>query len=182
MKTSLIDLPEELRAIGKIEIQLPDNTTIKASLRHVQNFLDGKEPQSTFDYGKKPILNYRGDACFAELVILRLLLDYGWEGVWVETYGGTHYLRSMPHAWTLKSGHVSIPQDKQNLLQKIWKTAETTACFDVLAWHGDQLLFFEAKRRGKDKLTSAQIRFIKGALACGMPPTSLQIIEWEERP
>ena len=179
MKTSLIDLPEELRAIGTIEVQLPDNTTVSLPVSRPK-FPVWKGPAVDFDYGKKPVLNYKGDACFAEIVILRLLLDYGWEGVWVETYCGTHYLRSMPHAWTLKSGHVSIPQDKQNLLQKIWKTAKTTACFDVLVWHGDQLLFFEAKRRGKDKLTSAQIRFIKGALACGMPPTSLQIVEWEE--
>jgi len=79
---------------------------------------------------------------------------------------------------TLKSEHVSIPQDKEDLLQKIWKTAKTTACFDVLAWHGDRLIFFEAKRRGKDKLTSAQMRFIEGALACGVRATSLLIVEW----
>jgi len=174
-----MDLPEELRPTDKIEIQLPDNMTVSLSTSRPK-FLVWKGRPVDFDYGKKPILNYRGEACFAELVILRILLDYGWDGVWVETYGGTHYLRSMPHAWTLKSEHVSIPQDKEDLLQKIWKTAKTTACFDVLAWHGDQLIFFEAKKRGKDKLTSAQMRFIEGALVSGIPATSLLIVEWEE--
>ena len=113
-------------------------------------------------------------------MVLRLLLDYGWDGVWGETYGGTHYLRSMPHTWSLKSEHTSISEDKEELLQRIWKTAKTTACFDVFAWHGNQLVFFEAKRTGKDKLTSAQIRFIQGALTCGVPPEALLIVEWED--
>ena len=71
-----------------------------------------------FDYGKKPVLNYKNEACFAELVILRILIEHGWDGVWVETYGGTHYLRTMPNEWKLKSEHVSIPANKEELLKK----------------------------------------------------------------
>jgi len=174
-----MDFPEELRPVDKIHIKLPDETTVNLPASHPK-FLVWEGSPVDFDYGKKPILNYKGEACFAELVVLRLLLDYGWDGVWVETYGGTHYLRNMPHAWSLKSEHTSIPEDKEELLQRIWKTAKTTACFDVFAWHGNQLVFFEAKRTGKDKLTSAQIRFIQGALTCGVPPEALLIVEWED--
>ena len=135
-----------------------------------------------FDFGKKPLIDLNGHPVFAELYILDLLQTVGWDGVWVETYGGTHYLRTMPKAWSLGSEHIAIPADKEALLKKIWTTAKTTACFDVLAWRGDQLLFCEVKRTGKDKLTDAQVRFIKGALACGIPPASLLIVEWSFAP
>ena len=135
----------------------------------------------SFDYGRKPILDYKGDACFAELVILHLLLEQGWDGVWVEAYGGTHYLRTMPKKWKLESEQVSLPADKEELLQKIWKTANTTACFDVFAWHYDQILFCEAKRAGKDRFTAPQLRFIEGCLMCGISPKSLLVVEWESQ-
>lgn len=174
-----MDFPIELQPTDKLEIRLSDNTIVNLPVAHLI-FPVWKGLPVNFDYGNKPILNYKGEACFAELAILRLLLDGGWDGVWVESYGGTHYLRSMPKAWNLQSEHISIPQDKEDLLQKIWKTAKTTACFDVLVWHDNQIVFFEAKRTGKDKLTSAQIRFIEGALACGVLPESLIITEWKE--
>ena len=36
------------------------------------------------DYGGKPVLEHNGKPAFAELVILRLLEEEGWEGVWVD--------------------------------------------------------------------------------------------------
>lgn len=174
-----MDFPPELQPTSKLEIKLSGDKTVSLPVATPRFQLWDGVPVD-FDYGSKPILNYKNEACFAELVILRMLFEYGWEGVWVETYGGTHYLRSMPQAWSLKSEQVSIPQDKENLLKKIWKTAKTRACFDVLAWKGDKVVFFEAKRYGKDKLTSAQEKFIEGALAFGVPVESLAIVEWRE--
>ncbi|MDO8514228.1 MAG: hypothetical protein Q7S50_01660 [bacterium] len=162
-----------------MEIALPNGAKVSLPLCHPYFPLwDG--PTVSFDYGKKPVLDYNGEACFAELIILRLLCEHGWEGVWVETYGGTHYLRTMPTEWALKSEHVAIPEDKEELLRKIWNIAKTTSCFDVFVWHGDQVLFCEAKRVGKDSLTKAQLRFIEGALACGMVPEQLLIVEWTD--
>ena len=132
-----------------------------------------------FDFGRKPIIDFDGEACFAELAILRMFLKNGWEGAWIETYGGTHFLNSMPHGWSLKSDHISIPAEKENLLKKIWKTGNTTACFDVLLWRDDQALFCEAKRSKKDRLTEAQKKFIQGALDCQIPISALVIIEWD---
>lgn len=133
----------------------------------------------SFDFGRKPILNFDGDACFAELAILRLFLKNGWNGAWIETYGGIHYLNSMPKSWSLKSEHISIPIEKENLLKQIWKAGKTTACFDVVVWQGDKVLFCESKRLKKDRLNEAQKKFIQGALACGIPISSFIIIEWD---
>jgi hypothetical protein len=137
----------------------------------------GKLPN--FDFGKKPIVNYKGKGVFVELAILGLLIDSGWNGVWVETYGGIHFLKDMPTSWSLSQHNVSIPPDKEAFLRNIWKTGKTTACFDVLAWKGNEILFCEGKHKGKDKLTNAQTKFIEGALACGISAKSLMIVEWE---
>lgn len=174
-----MNFPSELQPTGQLEIRLSDDKTVSLPMSTPKFQLWGGAPID-FDYGNKPILNYKNEPYFAELVVLRILLEHGWDGVWVETYGGTHYLRSMPQAWSLKAEHISIPKDKEDFLKNIWKTAKTSACFDVLAWKNDEVVFFEAKRSGKDKLTSAQGKFIAGALACGVPSDSLVIVEWSE--
>ncbi len=173
-----MNLPQSLLPTEKMEVDLPNGITVLLPLcRPV--FSQWTGDAINFDYGKKPVLNYKGEPCFAELLILRMLLAEGWEGVWIEAYGGTHFLKTMPKAWNLKSEHVSIPEDKEALLKRIWKTGNTKACFDVFVWHEGQYLFLEAKRDGKDKLTSAQAKFIEGALACGVLPEHMIIIEWK---
>ncbi|OGF67140.1 hypothetical protein A3B01_01525 [Candidatus Nomurabacteria bacterium RIFCSPLOWO2_01_FULL_41_52b] len=137
----------------------------------------GAKPE--FDFGQKPILAFEGKACFAELAILRMFLKHGWDGAWVETYGGVHFLRSMPNTWSLKSEHIQIPADKEDLLKRIWKAGDTRACFDVLVWSGADIFFCEAKRLKKDRLNEAQKKFIQGALACGISPSQFLIAEWD---
>jgi hypothetical protein len=172
-----MNLPAELQPTDMICIQRGNRVAELSVCRPV--FLPWTGAPPTFDFGSKPILSFDGKACFAELVILRLLLAHGWSGAWIETFGGVHYLRSMPRAWSLKSEHVSLPPDKDSLLRRIWQTAKTTACFDVFAWQGSDVLFCEAKRRKKDKLTDAQLRFVEGALMCGVTRESFLIVEWE---
>lgn len=135
--------------------------------------------ERVFDYGGKPLLDYKGEVCFAELLIVKLLIDNGLNAVWIETYGGIHYLRSMPNNWKLKTEHIEIPQEKEDLLKKIWKKAKTTACFDVLAWDKENIMLFEAKHLKKDNLTKPQIEFIKGAMGCGINSNNLLIVEWD---
>jgi hypothetical protein len=127
-------------------------------------------------------LNYDGEVCFAELAILRALRKHGWSGVWVEEFGGTHFLNTMPKKWSLRGEHVYIPAEKEAILKRIWKRGDTTACFDVFVWRGPEVLFCEAKHQGKEKLTNAQLRFIEGALASGIPLSSLLIAEWSYPP
>jgi hypothetical protein len=132
----------------------------------------------SFDFGRKPIIDFNGEACFAELAILRMFQQNGWEGTWVETYGGKHYLNSMPNGWKLSSDN-AVPADKEELISRIQKIGNTLACFDVVAWRGDKALFIEAKRLKKDRLTNAQKRFIQGAIRCGVPISDFLILEWD---
>ncbi len=171
-------LPSILIPNKKTNISLPSGKIVALPTCNPK-FSLWKEPINNFNYGGKPLVDYGGEPIFAELVILRILLADGWSGVWVETYGGTHYLRTMPKDWKLKTEHISIPKEKEELLKKIWTKAKTSACFDVFAWKGNEILFCEAKNKGKDKLTSGQLKFIEGALSCGILPESLLIAEWE---
>jgi len=169
---------EEFKIADKIKIELLDGTKIELPISRPKFKL--WKGERIFDYGGKPLLDYRGKACFAELLIAKLLIDNGLDAVWIETYGGTHYLRSMPNSCNLQSEHISIPQDKEDLLKKIWKEGKTTACFDVLAWdRDDNIIFLEAKHFKKDKLTQPQLKFIRGALDCGISPENFLIVEWD---
>jgi hypothetical protein len=170
--------PRKLRTDRTITVKLPSGASVDLPICYTTfSIWDGVAP--AFDFGNKPILALEGKPVFAELVILRLLQSEGWEGAWIETYGGTHYLQDMPAEWKLQSGHVAIPPEREMLLKRIWKQGKTTACFDVMVWKDDQVLFCEAKRKGKDRLTNAQYKFIEGALECGLKPEQLLIVEWD---
>jgi hypothetical protein len=171
-------MPHKLKTDGTTSVVFLSGKTIALPICHpIFSIWNGAIP--TFDFGKKPILDFRGKPTFAELVILRLFQAEGWDGAWIETYGGIHYLQDMPTDWKLHSSHVAIPAEREALLKKIWEKGKTTACFDVMVWKDDQVLFCEAKRKGKDRLTDAQYKFIEGALECGVSPEQLLIVEWD---
>jgi hypothetical protein len=167
-----------LESTDKIIVSLPSGNKATLPLHNIvlQKWM-GKSPD--FDYGKKPFVDYEGKPVFAELAILKLFIDSGWKGVWVETYGGTHFLKDMPNDWKLSKNSIPIPKDKEALLKSIWEAGKTTACFDVFVWKNNNILFCEGKHKGKDKLTKPQTKFIEGALSCGIPEKSLMIVEWE---
>ena len=173
--TSHMNIPRELVPSDVEAIRLLDGREVMLPVcRTIFPLWDGPK---TFTYGHKPMLKHNGKECFAELLILNLLIEHGWDGVWVETYGGVHYLRTMPTEWNLKSQSVPIPANKEALLLKIRKAAGTKSCFDVFAWRGDQVLFYEAKRAGKDRVRDTQKRFIAGALAWNFVTDIGQILE-----
>lgn len=168
----------QLNITGETTISLPSGAEVILPLCNIV-FQKWTGDSPSFDFGKKPLIDYEGEAIFAELAILKLLKESGWDGAWVETYGGIHFLNTMPKDWKLANQNISIPKDKEAMLQKIWGAGKTSACFDVLVWKNDKILFYESKHRGKDRLTNAQTKFIEGALSCGIPKESLIIVEWK---
>jgi hypothetical protein len=123
---------------------------------------------------------HRGRTTFAELLILDLLKEQGWQGVWVSSFGRLTFLDQMPASSSLRKHGVAIPFDKSRLLKAISQTAETRGgCFDVMVWLDDDVRFFEAKRRKRDSLRRTQLRWIEAALKVGVRPDALNIVEWE---
>ena len=171
-------LPVKFNTNDKTIVSLPSGKRVSLPLYNIVfEKWTGELPD--FDYGNKPFVNYENKPVFAELAILKLFNASGWDGVWVETYGGTHFLESMPNDWKLKKNHISIPKDKEDFLKSIWTAGKTTACFDVMVWKDNHIIFCESKHKGKDKLTNAQTKFIEGALSCGVKEEALLILEWD---
>lgn len=154
---------EEIKLDVKTIVQLPKATPI---FRRWQ----GDPPKD--NYGGKPILDINGRPGFAELKILRLLKAANWHGVWIDTF--KNLKRTGMDTFTC------LPPEQDYLLEKIYKTAGTrSGCFDVFCWNKGEILFAEAKRKGRDRIRSTQKNWLHAALKTGIPIESLLVVEWE---
>ncbi len=93
-------------------------------------------------YHGKPVLDYRGEPVFAELAILRLLESEGWEGRWVDSFGGVKFRTGL-----LNQPLCALPAGPKALFDNIAAAKRSRGgCWDVFAWRGKEFLFAEAKR------------------------------------
>ena len=114
-------------------VTLLSGKEIKLPLRHILlKKWSGKKP--AFSLGNKPFVEHKGKPLFAELAILDLFIDSGWNGVWVSAYGGTHFLNTLPKSSALSRNSIAIPPDRLALLEKIWLAGATSGCFDNFLW------------------------------------------------
>ena len=123
-------------------------------------------------YGGKAVLDYNGEPLFAELAILRLIQDNGWQGAWIDTYR-KRFRQSLPPHFCDLPPHAQDFLDKANQGRK-WRSG----CSDVLAWSDGRYLFVEAKRRGQDAIRDTQREWLESALNSGLPLESFLIFEW----
>jgi len=174
-------LPAQWSPIEKMPLGLPGGATVSLPVCRARfRAWDGPAPSA--DPGAKPVLDHGGEAFFAEAMILRLLQQHGWDGVWVQTNGGVHFVRSIPADRNSASGWVELPAARVDVLRGIWDAARTKACFDLFVWQGERLMFCKARRRGRERLTPAQRKFVDGALACGFAASQLLVVEWDAVP
>jgi hypothetical protein len=124
-------------------------------------------------YGGKAVLDWKGEPLFAELVILRLIEEGGWQGVWVDTYR-RRFRQSLP------PGFCSLPRHAESFLEKANGGREwRRGCFDVFAWGDGRYLFVESKRKGHDAINAHQKEWLESALDSGVSLESLLIFEWD---
>ncbi len=99
-------------------------------------------------YGEKPVVDLEGQPLFAELAILRCLERVGWQGVWVDTYRGV-FRCGLPGL----SAPADLPPDRRALFDAIaQRNGGRRGCWDVYVWYDGNVLFAEAKRRGRDRI------------------------------
>jgi hypothetical protein len=128
-------------------------------------------------YGGKTVLSVHGKPAFAELVILRLLRDDGWDGRWVDTYRRKYRTSYWP------KDEVQLPPVQERLLEKIYgKAGSNTGCWDVFCWKEKTRLFVESKPQGQDRFRKAQRRWLEAAIHCGLPLASFLVVEWSPKP
>lgn len=156
------------------EIVLPSGETVivrKQSLRF--DAWSGVPIPDT--YGGKAVINLDGDPLFAELAILRLFKDDGFDGVWVDTYR-RRFRRSMAEE------ACALPEWVQAKFESIVaENGNRNGCWDVLAWKANQIAFAESKRRGKDHIRLNQKRWLGAALKAGIDADCFTICEWDLR-
>ena len=109
-----MDLPAELLPTGQMLVTLSDDKTVALPVCS-PTFSKWKGALPAFSFGNKQFLDYEGMPVFAEIVVLNILLKNGWQGVWVETYGGIHFLCSQPQGSKLNS--ITIPKEKKIYLR-----------------------------------------------------------------
>src|SRR3989344_9404439 len=113
-------IPRAFRSANNLTPLLPSGKNVLLpQYRIVFKKWTDKPPE--FSFGNKPFVSYENQAAFAELAILKIFTSSGWNGVWVETYGGKNFLQSMPSSWKLSQYNIPIPKDKEILLEKIWE-------------------------------------------------------------
>jgi hypothetical protein len=155
-----------------VKVQLPSGTSasIPACFSRFELW-HGTPIQDT--YGKKAVLDWKGEPLFAELVILRLIHAEGWEGVWIDTYRKKFRQFMPPHSCGLPE-HAQAFLDRVNAGRK-WPAG----CPDVLAWGEGQYFFVEVKRKRRDRIRKTQLVWLESALATRMPIESFLVLEWE---
>ena len=125
-------------------------------------------------YGGKALLDYKGTPLFAELVILRMLEEDGWSGVWVDNYRKKFRI-GMPGA----ESPIPLPPAQQKILDTIKEmNGSMSGCWDVFAWHDNKILFAESKLSGKDRIRSTQIKWFQRALEAGYALKNFLLVEW----
>jgi len=130
---------------------------------------EGPPPGDTF--GGKALLCHEGRPAFAELVILWSFIDVGWEGAWIDSFGG----RRLKDYWP-DPVYQTVPKEQEALLQRL--TGAGARPWDVYCWSGSAVVFAEAKRQKRDSIRSTQVTFLERALDAGLGLESFLIVEW----
>ena len=145
-------------------------------------------PAHTF--GGKDLLEVDGRPQFAEVAILRLFEQAGWQGRWVETYG---HGKLTPGLW--RDWHPDGPRAQtHHPIEAAWVRERLHAiamvngnsysgCWDVVAWSldasgTDRLVFAESKKAKHDRMRSTQVRWLEAAMECGMKAEDFLVVEW----
>jgi hypothetical protein len=170
----LEDLPEKFVPIVPRPVSVGQGVPV--TINHCYpKFVEWHGAEVAFTFGGKNTLEFEGKPLFAELLILRLLEQRGWQGVWVSSFGGK-FLTEMPVSWKLEN---AVPSPSEAKCIPRASDGSLRGCFDVFAWKNDRLLFCEAKRKGCDRLRDSQKRWITTMLESKLPRSDLLVVEWE---
>jgi hypothetical protein len=179
----MVELPRDLVPVATERFVLPDGLEVEVpKARPTFALWRGQPLADTF--GCKPALDHAGEACFAELVILRIFLAAGWSARWVETFGAArrpHFLTTWSSEGLKAQAHQPITDTRvQHVLESIARAngGMYSGCWDVIAWRGKQIIFAESKRKGHDSLNDNQRGWFAAGITAGLSPESFLVVEW----
>lgn len=134
----------------------------------------------------KPLLNVRGKPAFAEVAIMELFINDGWEARWIETYGRGNLNPFFLKGWKddkyrnqdnypITEKWVSDLLDNMALLNG----NSFSGCWDVVAWKCEMIIFAESKRLRKDSIRQTQINWLEAGLKSGLNENNFLVVQWE---
>lgn len=167
-----MDYPELLKPVSSQRIELPSREEVEVPKSTVFRKWTGEIPKDT--YNGKPILEFDGKIAFAELVILRIFEQAGWEGRWIGSYRN----KSLVGYWG-NNVTKDLPPKQRIVLDSIRaKAGINGGCSVVFCWRDETVLFVEAKWKAHDTIRASQLRWLEAALDEDLPLESFLVVEW----
>jgi len=139
------------------------------------------------NFGGKPIIEINKKPMFAELAIMNLIIQSGWQAIWVETYARLNKEPFYMSDWDFEKSyknqiHTVIPKKQiSEMLAGIAKlnNGSYSGCWDVLGWNGNQIIFAESKRLRKDRIQDTQNGWLEAGLRYGLKPENFMVVQWD---
>jgi hypothetical protein len=175
--------PTKLRPIESMKLSLSDRAfdVPKVSL----TFTAAPSHDLGDRFGGKPVIRYDGTAMFAEVAIQRMLTHANWQARWIETYGRPNMDPLVMKKWTKGAARdqANEPIDSafvSNLLLEIATRngSSYSGCWDIVGWSGERVVFFESKRKARDRIRSTQVRWLLAGLEAGLSTEDFVVVEW----
>jgi hypothetical protein len=135
----------------------------------VESYTKWPKPDPKDTYNGKCVLQFNHEMVFAELAILRIFQQTGWDGRWIDSYGRKYRIG---YWGEVEGATQELPLEEPSIPQ--WETIRTRAnckggCFDVFCWRDGAVIFAEAKRKGKDRVRATQRRWLEASLDAAIP-------------
>ena len=147
------------------------------------------------DFGKKSaaMVELDGEHLFAELAVLRILEKDGWQGRWVNTYGGGGEVWKFLAEWQdvpraeqkTRPIHDDAPRQLLARIAGFNKPRRYKGAWDVFAWRDSDFVFMQCKRTApndKDVLGKDQQEWFRSALYVGndeVSERSFCFVQWD---
>ena len=130
----------------------------------------GQLPANFRTIPNKVAIDLAGAALYPEFAIIRRLKSAGWQAAWRKNWHGAAF-------WIDIGVIADVPPAVLSAFDAVSRVAGAGA-WDILAWHGDRVLFIESKQFGRDKLTPNQLRWLETALGQGFALEAFAIYEY----
>ena len=169
-------LPEHLTPAKLETLRLPSGRTIDIPICNPSFQRWSGTPINS--YGGKPLLDLEGESLYAELVVLRLFQNMGWNGVWVDSYGKKY--RTSPVGEPESVIPVSALMKEPPYLEYPKAFSKFGGAWDVVVCNNDVIVFCECKRKSKDSIRGTQLVWLENRLSDGATAENFLLVEWSE--
>lgn len=178
--------PEFLKP-NAIEVFQIENNSIEIP-KCIVNFNKWQGEPVKESFGGKPIIDLNNKPMFAEVAILNLFLQSGWEVRWISTYGSSNKGPKLLAGWAddkyknQTSEEITDVKVKELLIGIANENNDSYfGCWDVLAWKDEKIIFAESKRKQKDNIRQTQINWLEAGLKFGLKPENFLVVQWDFR-